>query len=278
MKKRYLGIIKKILFYSVMVILTFVILIPFIHIVLTSFKPSSDILSVRLQWIPKTLSLKQYRYGFEAEPMARYILNSIALSLPVVVAVLLIASFTAYSFARYKFKGDTLILGILLIMRVIPIITMLVPLFLVFGMFRLIDTTIALILAHIAFKLPLATWLLKVFFGRIPREIEESARIDGCSTTGIIVRIVLPLSKPGLAAAGTIAFLYTWNDLMVALALATSPRSQTLPVGLANFIQVFNLQWGALCAGAVITVLPVVILAFVFGKQMIRGLTFGAIK
>jgi len=270
--------VRKICFYSGILIIVFLALVPLIHIVLTSFRPSSEVLSVRPQWIPRTLFFKHYQYALSAQPVVRYLFNSLVLSLSVVGVVLMIGSLAAYGLARYKFRGDILILLILIIMRMVPMVSILVPLYIVFGAFKLLDTLAALIIAHIAFKLPVAIWLLRSFFQDIPKELEESAKIDGCTTMGVLARIVLPLAKPGLVASAIISFLFTWNDLIVALALTSSEEAQTITVGLANFILVYQIQWGPMCAAGVFMLIPITIFALLAGKHLLRGLVLGAVK
>ena len=164
MRKVIVTRIKDISFYFVIVCIVLVSLIPVIHIVMTSFRPTTEVLSVRPQWIPKRLILDHYGYALQNQPVAQYLFNSVILSVSVVAIVIAIGSLAAYGLARYRFKGDLIVLLVLIMMRMIPVISILIPLYTVFSLMRLLDTLAALIISHIAFKLPVSIWLLRSFF------------------------------------------------------------------------------------------------------------------
>jgi len=269
---------KKVAFYVLIIVTFIVVLFPIFWLILTSLKTEADIFSVPPQWIPSNITFKHYIEQLTEGSVLRVSLNSLAIALTTVFFVIIIASFPAYSFARYKFKGEKIMLALILIMRMIPVISVVIPLFLIFSKLRILDTWLALIIIQIACKLPFATWLLKGFFSTIPLEIEECAKIDGCSLPGILLKIIFPLAKPGLAATAIIAFLFTWNDFLITLAISSTIASRTLPVELSRCVLQFRVLWGRMSALGVIMLIPVVIFVLFSEKGLIKGLTMGGIK
>ncbi len=152
------------------------------------------------------------------------------------------------------------------------------PLFIVFSVLGLLNTYLGLIVAHTAFKLPVTIWVLRSFFMDVPKELDEAARIDGCSTFGALVRIALPLVKPGLAAAGVLAFLWTWNDLIVTLILSISDSTATLSLGLTKFVLEYGVDWGPMTAAGVIVFIPTLAFIFIAERYLVHGLTVGGVK
>ncbi len=166
----------------------------------------------------------------------------------------------------------------IVVFRMIPVVTAMIPLFIVFSVLGLLNTYAGLIVAQTAFKLPVTIWVLRGFFLDVPKELDDSARVDGCSTFGTFLRIALPLVKPGLAAAGVLAFLWTWNDLIVTLILSTGDATVMLPLGLTKFVLEYGVDWGPMTAAGVIVFLPTVVFIFVAERYLVGGLTLGGVK
>jgi multiple sugar transport system permease protein len=256
----------------------FITLVPILWLILTSFRPLLEITSPRLILLPRAPTLQNYIDVFTRYKTTDYLTNSIIVSVGVVVTNLIIGPPAAYALARFRFPGERLILGMIIVFRMIPVVTAMIPLFIVFTVLGLLNTYVGLIVAHTAFKLPVTIWVLRGFFMDVPKELDDSARVDGCSTFGTFFRIALPLVKPGLAAAAVLAFLWTWNDLIVTLILSTSDRTVMLPLGLTKFVLEYGVDWGPMTAAGVIVFLPTLVFIFVAERYLVGGLTLGGVK
>lgn len=251
---------------------------PLVWLFLTSIRSSADIFSVPVHIIPVTATLTQYVSVFREYDTMDYVWNTVIVSFVTVILVHLLAIPCAYALSRFRMPGVMLIFGLLLIMRMIPVIALAIPLFAVFAAIGLLDSVWALILAHTAAKLPVAIWLLLGFIQDVPREIEEAAQSDGAGTMRTLVQIVTPLIAPGIGASAVITFLFTWNDLLLALTLTSSKSAQTLPVGLTNFVSQFGINWGAMSAAGVLMVIPTLVFVWFAQGLLVKGLTTGAVR
>jgi multiple sugar transport system permease protein len=169
------------------------------------------------------------------------------------------------------------VLGWTLVFNMVPPLTLVGPWYLIFREIGLYETRLSLILTHITLNLPMTIWMMMAYFGEIPKEIEEAARVDGCRRVDTFWRIALPLVTPGLVAAGVIAFIFSWNDFAVALSL-TSRASATVPVAIARFAQEYEVQYGQMAAASIISTIPALILMFFGQRFVVQGLTMGAVK
>jgi multiple sugar transport system permease protein len=264
--------------YTIAIGSVFITLVPILWLFLTSIRPLLEITSPRLSILPHAPTMQNYVDVFTRYKTADYLTNSIVVSLGVVATNLIIGPPAAYALSRFRFKGERLVLGMIIVFRMIPVVTAMIPLFIVFSVLGLLNTYAGLIVAHTAFKLPVTVWVLRSFFMDVPKELDESARVDGCSTFGAFLRIALPLVKPGLAAAGVLAFLWTWNDLIVTLILSTSDKTVMLPLGLTKFVLEYGLDWGPMTAAGVIVFLPTIAFIFIAERYLVRGLTLGGVK
>ncbi|MBV9359098.1 MAG: carbohydrate ABC transporter permease [Chloroflexi bacterium] len=264
--------------YVIAILCVFLTLIPILWLILTSFRPQIELSSPRLMLLPHDPTLQNYVDVFTRYKTTDYLRNSIIVSLGVVITNLIIGPPAAYALARFRFPGDQLVLAMIIVFRMIPIVTAMIPLFIVFTVLGLINTYAGLIVAHTAFKLPVTIWVLRGFFIDVPKELDDSARVDGCSTFGTFWRIALPLVKPGLAAAGVLAFLWTWNDLIVTLILSTGDATVMLPLGLTKFVLEYGVDWGPMTAAGVIVFLPTLVFIFVAERYLVGGLTLGGVK
>jgi multiple sugar transport system permease protein len=275
---RWDRILSRTAVYAIALGSVFLTLLPIIWLVLTSIRPLIEITSPRLILLPRDPTLQNYVDVFTRYKTTEYLTNSIVVSLGVVITNLIIGPPAAYALARFRFPGERLVLALIIVFRMIPVVTAMIPLFIVFSVLGLLNTYVGLILAHTAFKLPVTIWVLRSFFMDVPKELDESARVDGCSTFGALVRIALPLVKPGLAAAGVLAFLWTWNDLIVTLIMSTSDASVMLPLGLTKFVLEYGVDWGPMTAAGVVVFIPTLAFIFVAERYLVRGLTMGGVK
>ena len=256
----------------------FLSLLPIMWLVLTSFRPSIEITSPRLMLVPRDPTLQNYIDVFTRYKTTQYLANSMVVSLSVVATNLIIGPPAAYALARFRFRGERLVLALIILFRMIPIVTAMVPLFIVFSVLGLLNTYLGLIVAHTAFKLPVTIWVLRSFFMDIPKELDDAARMDGCSTFGALFRIALPLVKPGLAAAGVLAFLWTWNDLIVTLILSIGDSTATLSLGLTKFVLEYGVDWGPMTAAGVIVFIPTLAFIFIAERYLVHGLAVGGVR
>jgi multiple sugar transport system permease protein len=214
----------------------------------------------------------------EIFPEAVYFLNSVVISFGSTAIALALAISAAYGFARIRFRGKPFLEAFVLVGQLLPTAAIIVPLYVVLSRLGLINTYLDLILVYLILTLPLSVWMLIGYFSTIPIELEEATIVDGCSRLGVLLRVTLPLSMPGVVPVVIYAFVATWNEFIFALCLATDSRSKTLPIGLSEFSTEFNTDWGAVMAASVIMTLPICILFFALQKLFIGGLVSGATK
>jgi ABC-type glycerol-3-phosphate transport system permease component len=203
--------------------------------------------------------------------------NSVIVSTGAVALSLAVGVSAGYAFSRYHFRGSRQLFLSLLIMRMLPPIAILVPMYVLFRRVGLLDTHFALVLAYTTFNLPLVVWIMRSFFEDLPRELEESAQIDGCTRFGAFWRVILPLARPGLATATIFSLILAWNDFLFA-AVLTGHRSQTLPVMMAGYTTDSGIDWGNMTASAVIIILPMLVFALFAQRHLAAGLSAGAVK
>ena len=260
------------------VVLVFVCLFPFLWMALSSIKTLRELYTVPPVWFPEVPTLANYVKVLFASNIPRYFLNSTVISLGSTAIALCLAIFASYGFARFRFRGKAGFQAFILVGQLLPTAAIIVPLFITLRAFGLVNTYLGLILIYTIIPLPLSVWMLTSYFRAIPVELEEAAIIDGASRLGILFRITLPLSLPGLVAIIVYAFVTTWNEFIFALVFAEDYRVKTLPIGLAEFSTEFNTDWGAVMAASVIMTLPVAILFLAMQRLFVGGLTAGAVK
>jgi multiple sugar transport system permease protein len=244
----------------------------------TSLRPEQDIITDPTSLIPAAVTLDNYVATWRQTDFPQLMLNSLVVSAMTVAISLTLATFAAYSLSRSRFRGRGGVLMLYLGIRIIPGVLLLIPLFIVMQQLGLLDTRVALALTYTTFTLPAAVWFMKGFFDGLPEDLENAARVDGCTRLGALFRVVLPLVRPGLAATAILVAIEAWNEVLFALLLTSTTASRTWPVGMRLLIGEFQLPWGQLTAAAVLSLLPVIV-AFAFaGRAMIAGLTAGGLK
>jgi multiple sugar transport system permease protein len=260
-----------------------IICIPGLWIVLNSFRPTVDIMAKPPVWVPRGLNLDNYRamFGGAGEggvPVVQYFTNSLIISVTSTVIAILIGMAGGYAFARYRFRGKSAIFIGLLLTRAVPGVALSLPLFIVMAKTGLIDTHVGLIMVYVAMNVPFTIWLIDGFFRQVPPDLAEAAEIDGCTRWQAFWKVEFPVAKSGVASAGIFAFLTSWNEYALASQLTRSTFSKTMPVGLRDFTSEFTINWGGMCALAVLMIIPALILTFLVQKHLIAGLTFGGVK
>ncbi len=276
--KRKFNITARVFFYIVIIFVLIIMLGPLLWLIFTSVRPERAIFSIPPEWIPREIIWYNYEIALSKYQVGRQFINSMVISLSVVLLNILIGIPAGYAFARFRFRGDTSFFIIFLLLRMIPWITILIPLFIMFSRVRLLDTLLSMILVHTAAKLPVTVWLMRGFFREIPLEIEESAKVDGCSLFQVLTKVAFPLAAPGTGAVAIMAFIFTWNDLITATVLTSTTASRPMTAGLMDFVLQYRIAWGPMTAAGTLMLIPAVIFCLWAEKFLIRGLTFGAIK
>lgn len=268
--------IKDRIIYGLLLLILLVFLFPIIWMFLTSVKRPIDAFTMPPVWIFRP-TLENYKAIFVQSRFYYYFLNSVVITTVAVFLATLVSSIAAYSFARFKFFGNRQILLGLLLFYMIPAIAYAIPLFMIFSRFSLLDTHLGLILVYTALTIPFSTWVLNGYFVTIPKELEESAMLDGCSRIAALFKIVLPLATPGITATAIIEFIATWNAFIFTAILA-STRAKTLPLAVTGFITDKGIMWGRATAAAIVIIIPVFIMIVLAQKYIIMGLTRGGVK
>lgn len=260
-----------------------IICVPGLWVVLNSFRPTVEIMAKPPVWIPQELNLDHYRamFGGVGEggvPVKRYFMNSLIISVTSTIIAIFVGMAGGYAFARYRFKGKAAIFIGLMLTRAVPGVSLSLPLFIVMARTGLIDTHLGLILVYVSLNVPFTIWLIDGFFRQIPVELAEAAEIDGCTRWQAFWKVEFPVARAGVASAGIFAFLTSWNEYALASQLTRSTFSKTMPVGLRDFTSEFTINWGGMCALAVLMIIPALILTFIVQKHLVAGLTFGGVK
>ncbi len=259
---------------------------PILWLLSSSFSTQGELVAIPPHWIPQHPTLQNYLDIFfpdlakSAVPKAFSItlINSFQIATTLTVICLIIGILAAYVLARVKFKGrHTILLGILGT-KMIPEISLIIPLFVVASQLKLIDKPAVLVITYMSFALPFAIWMLATFFQSVPIELEEAARLDGCSRMGIIFRIVLPIASPGLVSTALFIFLLSWDEFFYALIFTSTLASKTVPVAISEFVGRYVTNITGMMAGGILAALPPVLLALIFQRYIVRGLTAGAVK
>ncbi|MFQ3566145.1 MAG: carbohydrate ABC transporter permease [Aggregatilineales bacterium] len=263
----------RLLRYLAILIVIFVMVAPLAWMLLSSFKNQIDITTSR-DLLNFTPTLQNYVNVFEKQNYLLYLFNSFLVAAVSTFLSLALGLPAAYVIARYKMNW----LGVILLMaRIIPGITFLIPWYIIFGQLRLLGTYTALILSHMLVALPFIAWVMIPFFENLPRELDESAWIDGATLFGSFFRIALPLAIPGMITGAIMAFIFSWNNFMFSLVLA-GDQTRTLPIAIFNFLAYSSVDWGGLMAAAVVITLPVLIVTLFVQRYIVAGLVSGAMK
>ncbi len=267
----------KIVIYAVASLLVLSYALPYVYLVSTSLKPAADVQQIPPSFFPNQVSFENFGTVVRTVGLPGAFLNSAIVAVLTTLLSLLIAVPAAYVSALYRRRITVLFMLFALITRMVPAVSLGVPLFQIMKSLGLLDTTIGLVLAHTSTAVPLAMLLMAAFFEGIPKELEEAARMDGCTRFGAFWHIILPVMPSGLAITALFSFIASWNEFLYAL-LLTSQNGKTAPIVIAEFNSVYGLAWGPMTAAAVLYSLPVILVTIVLQKQIVGGLTFGAVK
>jgi ABC-type glycerol-3-phosphate transport system permease component len=265
------------LLFAVMMAIVLIINFPLLVVVLNSFQTTAQIMLSR-SIFPSTFTLSNYEFLWSKTPFLHFLLNSVIVSGGAMLLGLVCAALAGYALSRFKGPMLAGYAQSLFMIQMFPIILALIPLFVLFRILGLINNPIPVIVIYTVANLPFATWMSKAFFDTIPRELEEAALVDGCSRFASFYRIVLPLSRPGMAAVAIFGFLFSYNEFFVASVFLRDEDTMTVPVGVQMFMQQFSTDWGSLMAAATLTVIPTFVLFLLVQKYIVYGAVAGGVK
>lgn len=274
--------IQRILFWLLVAIIIVYLLFPFYWAVRTSLAPDNEIYATPVQYFPAHPTLQNYANVFSNSTFVQALLNSAIVGVSVTVLSLVIGASAAYALARFKFRGRSFMLYLILSMSLFPQIAVLGALYQMIRTFHMYDTLYALIFTYLIFTLPFTVWVLTSFFQGMPRELEEAAYIDGANPFQTFYKIMLPLAAPGMVTTGLLALIGAWTEFLYAVSFEFSPNHYTVPLAMFDLTQnvsnAFQVPWGNIMAATVVVTFPLVVLVLIFQRRIIAGMTAGAVK
>ena len=284
--KNHRKFFRKLLMFLLTIPILLFIFLPILWLFSASLSNQVELFSVPPHWIPLHPTLKNYldiifpdqAASSVPRTFAVSLLNSFKIATVVTFVCILLGSLAAYALVRIPFKGRRPIQLGILALRMIPEVSLVIPIFIIASSLELINKPIVLIIAYMSFALPYAIWMLIAFFQTVPIELEEAARLDGCTRLGILFRVVLPISIPGLISTAMFVFLVAWDEFFYAMIFTSTLAAKTAPVAIAEFIGRYTVNINGMMAGGILAALPPIILAFFFQRYIISGMTAGAVK
>ena len=270
------GVVGAAFAYAALLVLLVLFLFPLLWIVGLSFKTRMQVFATPPLFIWRP-TIENYVAILSTGAFQTAFFNSLVIAAEAVLLSICVGVPAAYAFARFRFAGRAPLFMSLLVMRMLPPIAVLVPMYVLFAKLGLAHTRISVVLAYTTFSLPLVVWIMRGFFEELPRELEESAWVDGASRFAAFHHVVLPLVRPGLVAATILSLLLAWNDFIFA-AVLTTDATRTLPVLMASFSGDVGVDWGSMTASCVLVVLPVLLFSFAAQRHLVAGLSSGAVK
>jgi multiple sugar transport system permease protein len=262
--------------YGIAILFVLFSMLPILWLLLTSLKPEAEIVSAAVGYLPDRVTFEHYRAIWWQSNYPSLLLNSAVTTGLTVLSCLVAGGPAAYALSRHSYRYGRELLLAFLIVRMVPPVLLIVPLFVLMREAGLLDTNAGLALAHTSILLPLFVWLMKGFVDAVPEDLDDAARLDGCTRVGAMLRVVFPAVRIGILAATAFVAIASWNEFLFALMLTTSAGSRTWPVGLQLMIGEFQLPWGMLSAGGVLSILPVAVLFAFVQRTLVKGLGEGA--
>ena len=280
MRGRRKGIFQRGLVVVAPVAALVVALAPVYWMITISLKTEVDQFASPPKWFAFTPTLQHYYDAFVTRSFGQYLLTSAIVAVVSTACALTIGTAAAYALTRFRlpYGLDRRLSLWILSTRMFPAIVTAVPLFLMMRDLRLLNTKASLIIVYTAFNLPFVVWMMRGFFAEVPRDLEEAALVDGDSRLGALVRVILPLVSPGLAATAVFCLIVSWNEFLFALVLTQTDAAMTLPVGIAGRVTQYEIKWGVMSAAGVVAMMPILVFALAMQRYLVRGLSLGAVK
>jgi multiple sugar transport system permease protein len=271
--------------YGAMIVALVAILAPFAWLLISSVAEPVDLLERPLRWIPAHVTFQRFAdltVGYTADDSAlsfrAALVNSTVIATTVTAVAMVVGTLAAYAFARLRFPGRSWLILAFMATYMLPPIALVLPLYQIMSNLHLRDTPLALIIIYSSFVTPFVIWIMRGYIETISPELDDAARVDGCSRLGALVRVILPVAAPGLASTALLSFLLAWDEFLYALIITQTNASKTLPIAINDFIGRHGVDFGLLATGGVIAAVPPVILAFAFQRYIVAGLTSGSVK
>ena len=266
--------------YVLLLVAVFAAITPVYWMITISLKSEIDQFAVPPRWVQFAPTLAHYYDAFVTRSFGQYLVTSITVAGLSTICAVSIGTLAAYGLARFKLSAnlDQRLSMWILSTRMFPPIVTAVPLFLMMRDVRLLNTLTSLVIVYTALNLPFVVWMMRGFFRELPRELEEAAMVDGDSRLGALVRVILPLVTPGLAATAVFCLIVSWNEFLLALVLTQTDAAMTLPVGIAGRVTQYEIKWGVMSAAGVVAMIPIMVFAMSVQRYLVRGLSLGAVK
>lgn len=270
----------RLLFFLLVAVIFFYTVFPFYWAIRSAITPDRDLFTTPVQYFPQHPTFANFQSVFSSGDFQRALLNSTIVAGSVVLIALTVGSLAAYALGRFKFRGRSALLYIVLSMTIFPQIAILGALYTMISDFGLYNSLGALVLTYMIFTLPFTIWVLTSFFRAMPRDLEEAAYIDGAGPFRTFYKVMLPLVAPGLVTTGLLAFIAAWNEFLYALSFTETPDMHTVPVAIVTFSgrSAFEIPWGEIMAATVVVTVPLIVLTLIFQRKILAGLTAGAVK
>jgi multiple sugar transport system permease protein len=278
--------LNRVLLYFCVILVIIVFVGPFYWVLITSLQSSDSLYQSTPNFLPRNITFNNFLtvLGLRKESYLRSfsivqpLKNSIIVATFTTIICIALGIFAAYAFTRLKFKGSGGFFIAIIFTEMLPPVAILLPIFLIFKRLSLTNSLIGLIILYISWFLPIVTWVLYSYFMTIPKDLEDSARIDGATRIGAIFKVIIPLTLPGITSAGVICFIFCMGEFMGAITLLTRQDAQTVPLALAQYVTKSTVEWGMITASSILAVLIPVLLVLIFQRFIINGLTAGSVK
>ncbi len=274
LKKKAISLL---VFLLIAIMLVFV-LFPLFWVLSTALKDKAETFASPPTLIPVSPTLDNLFSIWKTRNFVTYYGNSILVAVCTTVLCLALANLAAYGFSRYRMRFGNSLLMFILVSQMVPGVLFVIPYFIAMGKLGLINTYVALIVAHTSFALPFTTWMLHGYYNSIPKSLDEAGKIDGCTQITVFLKIVLPLTMPGNVATLIFAFMQSWNEYLFSVSLVTVDKMYTVPVGISMFMGEYQTQWNELMAASLLASVPIVLLFLLVDKHLIGGLTAGSVR
>lgn len=264
--------------YVILLLMIVIAVFPAVWMLSTSIKNPTELFDNPPEIIPDEPTLANYASVLQNTKMYQAFFNSVIITASVVFLTLVLSVLAGYGFARYRFRGSGMLKVGLLFGQMIPSVVIIIPLYFLFSKLKMLDTRSSLVIADLALTIPMGVIMLSSFFEGVPRELEEAAKIDGCTALQALFRVVLPVAKPGMISVAIYTFIHAWEEFLFALNLTTSSKTRTLPIAISMFSGEFAVDWGATMAAAAVVALPVLLIFLLCNRYFVQGMADGAVK
>ena len=264
--------------YAILLLMTFLIIVPILWIISTSLKSPDAIWDTPIEVIPSEPTTENFQTLWISHPFLQYLKNSLIVVSSATFISVCVSTFAGYGLSRFKFRGRGAYMSFLLATQLFPSIMLLIPYYKIFMTLGLIDNISALVITYVSFTIPFCTWMMRGYFAGISKDLDQAAAIDGAGRIKVFTSVILPIAWPGVAATAIYAFIAGWNEYLFALSFINTDTKKTVSLGIGQLIGEYNILWGELMAGALFVLVPMIIIFIFFNRYLVSGLSAGAVK